>query len=76
MKLPVLSGRELIWFLIANGFEAVSQTGSHVRMKRRVENAVWVTVVPLHKALDPGTLLGILRQTGLSREELIAFFEK
>lgn len=72
-RLPVISGKELLKFLISNGFEAVRQKGSHVRVKKILPDGVLVSVVPLHKRLDPGTLLGILRQTELSKEELDRF---
>jgi predicted RNA binding protein YcfA (HicA-like mRNA interferase family) len=29
-----------------------------------------VTIIPLHKKIDPGTLLDILRQTKLEKEDL------
>jgi len=69
-KLPVISGNELLKFLVSKGFEAVRQKGDHVRVKKRLPDRAIVSVVPLHKRLDPGTLLGILRQTELSREDL------
>jgi predicted RNA binding protein YcfA (HicA-like mRNA interferase family) len=70
MKLPVLSGKELIKILANEGFEIVSRKGSHVRMKKYCCGKALVTVVPLHKNLDAGTLLAILRQCELSREKL------
>jgi predicted RNA binding protein YcfA (HicA-like mRNA interferase family) len=48
------------------GFRQVRQRGSHVSMQK--EN--YRTVVPLHSDLSPGTLLAILKQSGLSRDEL------
>lgn len=75
-KLPVISGKDLLKFLASQGFEAVRQKGDHVRVKKRLPDRVIVSVVPLHKRLDPGTLLGILRQTELSREELEEFVNR
>jgi len=74
-KLPIISGKELLKFLISNGFEAVRQKGSHVRVKKILAGRVIVSVVPLHKRLDPGTLLGILRQTELAKEDLERFLQ-
>ncbi len=65
-KLPVLSGDELIRALKKTGFQVVRQKGSHVSL----EKANWKTVVPLHHELGKGTLLGILKQCGLSRNDL------
>jgi predicted RNA binding protein YcfA (HicA-like mRNA interferase family) len=45
--------------------------GSHVPMSRIAEGKVFRTVVPLHKELATGTLMDILRQIGLTRDELI-----
>lgn len=70
MKLPIVSGKKLIRFLVSEGFAIVSQKGSHVRLKKRINGKVLVTIVPLHKRLDPGTLLAILRQTETPREKI------
>lgn len=67
-RLPVLSGAQLIDILGKLGREAVRQRGSHVRL-RHPDRAVSL-VVPLHRELKRGTLSGILRDAGLSREEL------
>lgn len=66
-KLPVLSGKELIGILQKGGFQVVRRKGSHVSLQKRDHK----TVVPLHDELAKGTLLGILKQCGLSKEELI-----
>ncbi len=69
MKLPVISGKKLIKFLNKNGFEVVGRKGSHVRMKKKTLGKALVTVVPLHKRLDPGTLLEILKQCEIPKEK-------
>ena len=71
-KLPVLSGKELIAILQKAGFQIVRQKGSHVSLQKGPSK----TVVPLHDDLAKGTLLGILKQCGLSRESLTEFMEK
>ncbi|MBI5887515.1 MAG: type II toxin-antitoxin system HicA family toxin [Deltaproteobacteria bacterium] len=65
-RLPVLSGQELIRVLHKAGFQTVRQKGSHVSLQKED----FKTVVPLHNELAKGTLLGILKQCGLSKEEL------
>ena len=65
-KLPVLSGNELVKFLTKAGFQVVRQKGSHVSLQK--EN--YKTVIPLHNELAKGTILGILKQCGLSKEDL------
>ena len=70
MRLPVLSGKALVRALEHAGFEVSGQRGSHVKLKKRSASRVIVTIVPMHDELDAGTLLGILRQAEISREEL------
>ena len=67
VKLPVLSGSEFIRILAKNGFVIVGQKGSHVRLRM----GLYRTVVPLHDELSKGTLLGILKQCGLSKDDLV-----
>lgn len=71
-KLPALSGAELVSLLKKDGFQVVRQKGSHVSLQKET----YRTVVPLHDDLAKGTLLGILKQCGLSREELIDRLKK
>jgi predicted RNA binding protein YcfA (HicA-like mRNA interferase family) len=66
-KLPVLSGKELIKALERDGFQIVRQKGSHISLSK----GTFRTVVPLHNDLSKGTLLGILKQCGLTKEKLI-----
>lgn len=65
-KLPSLSGQDLIRLLERAGFEVVRTKGSHVSLRKDQMR----TVVPLHDELAKGTLLGILKQCGLTREDL------
>lgn len=69
-KLPVLSGKKLVSALKKAGFIEVRQRGSHVSMQRITSGITYKTVVPLHKELAKGTLLDILHQTGLSKDDL------
>jgi predicted RNA binding protein YcfA (HicA-like mRNA interferase family) len=66
-KIPGLSGDDLIKALKKAGFHFVRQRGSHISL----ENGPYRTVVPLHDELSRGTLLAILKQCGLSKEELL-----
>ncbi len=65
-KLPVLSGKELIALLKKNRFDIVRQKGSHVSLQR----GTLKTVVPLHDELAKGTLLAILKQCNLTKDDL------
>lgn len=70
-RLPVLSGAKLIKALERLGFEQVRQRGSHVVMRRGSDG----TVVPLHREVKTGTLAGILRQAGVTQDELLGAVE-
>ncbi|MBU4299157.1 type II toxin-antitoxin system HicA family toxin [Patescibacteria group bacterium] len=70
-KLPVITSKKLVKILKELGFKLDHTTGSHFifyqpAVKRRA-------VVPIHsKDLPKGTLMSILRETGINKEE----FEK
>ncbi len=63
----VLSGQQARRILEANGFVFVSQSGSHMKMRRKTEGKTYTAIVPDHKELRPGTLSSIIDQSGLSR---------
>lgn len=67
-RLPVVSGKELIKYLTKKGFIVSRQKGSHVVLKS--QNGRRVTV-PLHEELDRGTLLEILAEAGINKEEFL-----
>ena len=53
------------------GFVVVRQKGSHLSLQKDS----YRTVVPLHEELAKGTLLGILKQCGISRDEIEEFLK-
>ena len=54
--------------LAEHGFVEVRQRGSHIVMQRRGGDTTTTVPVPDHKELRIGTLLSIIRQSGLPRE--------
>jgi len=70
-KLPRLSGKEVIKALSKSRFEIIRQRGSHVIMKKKTLEGDIATVVPNHKEVDRGTLLEIIKQAKLTRDEFI-----
>ncbi|MFA6268875.1 MAG: type II toxin-antitoxin system HicA family toxin [archaeon] len=74
MKLPLISAKDLIKFLSKKGFVISRQKGSHIIMKKNTNASVLVTVIPLHDKLDTGTLLAIMKQTEVTREEIYGEF--
>jgi len=63
----VLSGREVSRILAQNGFVTVRQKGSHMLLQKKQGNSTITIPVPDHAELKTGTLLGIIRQSGLPR---------
>lgn len=70
-KLPRLSGREVITVLSRTGYKITRQKGSHIILIKETEKGRKAVVVPNHKEVDKGTLLEIIRQAGLTREEFV-----
>ena len=66
-KLRVLSGRDICKILGQHGFEKARQKGSHIIMQKQVGNSTITIPIPNHSELKTGTLLGIIRQSELSR---------
>ena len=67
-RLPRLSGKEVIKILSKVGFIIARQRGSHVIMKKLIENKEIALVVPNHKEIDTGTLIEIIRQARMKRD--------
>jgi predicted RNA binding protein YcfA (HicA-like mRNA interferase family) len=69
-KLRRLKGREVIAILADHGFAVVRVKGSH-HFLRHADGRC--TVVPVHagETLGPGLLLQILRDTELTKEDLL-----
>lgn len=50
-----------------HGFDEIRQKGSHIIMQKQQGNTTVTVPVPNHAELKVGTLLGIIRQSGLPR---------
>ena len=66
-RLRVVSGAQCCAILAAHGFARVRQRGSHAVMQRTSAQTTITVPVPMHKELRTGTLLSIIRQSGLDR---------
>jgi predicted RNA binding protein YcfA (HicA-like mRNA interferase family) len=73
-RLPDVSGAELVKALQKAGFIILRQRGSHVSMERVDSTGQRRTIVPMHREIARGTLHDILKQTGLTRDELRKLF--
>jgi len=63
LKLPRVSGEEVIKVLVKAGWSVERQRGSHIVLFKK---GTGIVVVPLHKELDRGTLRAIIKQSGMS----------
>jgi predicted RNA binding protein YcfA (HicA-like mRNA interferase family) len=68
-RLRVLSGREACRILQQHGFVEVRRRGSHIIVQRRTDGGSVTVPVPDHRELAMGTLLSIIRQSGVPRVE-------
>jgi predicted RNA binding protein YcfA (HicA-like mRNA interferase family) len=65
VKIPRdVNGADAVRALNRLGFEKRRQTGSHVIMRRESRTVV----VPMHKPIKPGTLRGLIEQSGVTLE--------
>ena len=62
-RLRALSSKEILKALGTFGFEVISVTGSHAKVRRlATDGSKQVLVVPLHRELRPGTIRSIYKQ--------------
>ena len=69
MKPPRISSRECIRALEKAGFSIVSQSGSHIKLRR--ESPYAQVIVKQTRELAAGTLRSIVRQAGLTLEDFV-----
>ncbi len=74
-KLPVISGKEVVKALTKIGFIHVRTAGSHAILKKEDVKGNIVVPVPLHKELAKGTLLSILHQVEITKDEFVEMFK-
>ena len=68
-RLRVLSGREVCRILQQHGFVEVRRRGTPVVKQRRTDTGSVTVPVPDHGELAIGTLLSIIRQSGVPRAQ-------
>ena len=72
MRMPVVSGKDLIKMLEKKHFKIASRKGSHVTLVRN--DPPGHLTVPYHREINRGTLSSILRQAGLSRDDFLDLY--
>jgi predicted RNA binding protein YcfA (HicA-like mRNA interferase family) len=68
-KFKTLSGKEVCEILASEGFLEVRRRGSHIIMQKKLRNDTVTVPVPNHKEIKIGTLISIIRQSGISRNK-------
>jgi predicted RNA binding protein YcfA (HicA-like mRNA interferase family) len=68
MKLPLLSGKQVLSALARLGFVEIHRKGSHVKMKHTDGRLI---VFPFHDEVDRFTLKGALRDAEIDIEDFL-----
>ena len=68
VRLRVLSGRDICHILVQHGFVEVRRRGGHIVMQKKTDGSTRTIPVPDHPEIWKGTLLSIIRQSGLNRK--------
>ena len=68
MKLPLVSGKQVLAALMRLGFVEIHRKGSHVKMKHADGRVI---VFPFHDEVDRYTLKGSLRDAGIELEDFL-----
>ncbi|MFH0775441.1 MAG: type II toxin-antitoxin system HicA family toxin [bacterium] len=66
-KIPVISGSKLIRALMKAGYYIRDQEGSHIHLRHPGRKPL---TVPNHKEIARGTLRAIIKEAGITLEEL------
>jgi len=69
MKVPLLSGKQVLTTLERMGFVEVHRKGSHIKMLHPDGRKI---VFPYHREIDRYTLKGALRDADIGIDEFIA----
>jgi predicted RNA binding protein YcfA (HicA-like mRNA interferase family) len=73
MKLPIISSDEVVRVLKKAGFAYAPKRGkgSHVAFYKETVERKLLVIIPKRKELPKGTLMAIIEQAGLTREEFL-----
>lgn len=72
MKLPLVSSDVVLKILVnKKGFSITRQKGSHVSLHKKTDEGTLLVVVPQKREIKRGTLLSILRQARMKRDEFL-----
>ena len=77
-KLPIVSSNEIIRILRKAGFQNAPRRGkgSHLAFVKADKDKIRLVIVPDRNEIPRGTLLAILEQAGLTKEEFVELLKK
>ena len=78
-KLPMISAQKLIHKLLKAGFEDAPKRGkgrNRALIRFDENNTPHLIIVPLRDPIPKGTLLSIIKQSGLTRDEFLKLIGK
>ena len=70
-RVPSLSYREIVRALQRDGWIAIRQRGSHIRLQKRLGERTMKLTVPAHRPVKRSTLSQILKQAELELNEFL-----
>ncbi len=78
MKLPLLSSSEVERVLRRAGFEPAPKRGkgSHKAFVKQTKDKKFLVILPQKKIIPRGTLLAIIKQARLTKEEFIRLLKE
>lgn len=73
MRLPRINSKKLIRKLLKAGFQYAPTRGkgSHIALVRYDGNRPYLVIIPHRDPIPLGTLMAIIKQSGLTREEFL-----
>ncbi|MBF0459034.1 MAG: type II toxin-antitoxin system HicA family toxin [Nitrospirae bacterium] len=76
-KLPVVSSKQVIRVLEISGFHNAPKRGkgSHIAFVKTESGRTRLVIVPDRNEIPKGTLLAILEQAGLTKDEFISLIK-
>lgn len=71
MKLPLVSSDKLLRILSKRSFSITRQKGSHISLHKKENGKTLLVVVPRKNPIKRGTLISILKQANITRDEFL-----
>jgi len=78
VKLPIVSSEDVVRVLKRVGFSYAPKRGkgSHLAFYKKDQDRKRLVIIPKRKAIPKGTLLAILEQAGLTREQFLELLRR